>query len=121
RRLKDLVELVVPLEAATQIGELPTQVEELAQRLHVLGYALGSEVVQALETQIDADLSSIGFVGEKVVDGEGEVGLHALEYCVEVVGCDFDELAVLELGEWLLGLAGEVAEDAHHEGKFLHL
>ena len=45
--------------------------------------------------------------------------LHAFQHGVEVVGIDLDELAVLQLGKRLLGLAGEVAQDAHDEGQFL--
>src|SRR5690606_10433887 len=102
RRLEDLLQLVVPLQAATQVRELATQVQELPEWLHLLRYTLGREVVEALETEVDADLAGIGFFGEKVVDGEGEVGLHAFQHGVEVVGGDFDELAVLELRERLL-------------------
>ena len=42
------------------------------------------------------------------------------ENLIEVVGIDLDELAVLEARQRLFRLAREVAENAHHEGQFLH-
>ena len=50
-----------------------------------------------------------------------KVRLHTFQDRVEVVGVDLDELAVLQSGQRLLRLAGEIAEHSHHERKLLQL
>ena len=47
--------------------------------------------------------------------------LHALEHGVEVVGVDLDEFAILQGGQRLLGLPGQISQNAHDEGQFLQL
>src|SRR5919199_1566 len=71
--LQDLLKLVVPLQPAAQVGELTAQLEELAQRLHLLGDPVGGEVVEALELQLDADLVAARL--ELVLDRELEARL----------------------------------------------
>ena len=47
-----LVELVVALQAAAQIGEPRPQIQQLLERLDLLGHVLRREVVQAFEVEI---------------------------------------------------------------------
>src|SRR5215468_3140683 len=44
RVLKNLLELVVALQRAAQIGELRPEVQQLLERRHLLGHRLGREV-----------------------------------------------------------------------------
>jgi hypothetical protein len=46
------VELVVGLQRAAQIGQLRTQIQQVAQRLHLFRYVRGLEIFQLLELQI---------------------------------------------------------------------
>src|SRR5262249_403274 len=56
---QNLVELVITLKSAAQVGELGAQVEQLFQRLDLLGDIGRLEIVHALEAQVDADLARI--------------------------------------------------------------
>ena len=97
RVVQQLVQFVVALQAAAQIGQLGAQVEQFLQRLDLLRHLFGLEVVQALEVQVHLELARIGVIAELVFDREGQVRLHALQHAVEVVGIDFDKLPVLQL------------------------
>jgi hypothetical protein len=59
RRLEDLLQLVVALQAAAQVRQLLPQLEQLAQRIDLLRDPVRREVVQALELQIDPDLARV--------------------------------------------------------------
>jgi hypothetical protein len=98
RRLEHLVELLVGLQRAAQVGQLRAQVEQLAQRLHLAGDGVGREVVDAAEVEVDGQLGRVGLLAQLVLDGEREVRLHARQHVVEVVGRDLDELPLLERG-----------------------
>src|SRR5690606_17794272 len=91
-RLQNLLELLVPLETAAQIRQLLSQLEKLTQRLHLLCDPLRREVVEPLKAQIDRELASVGVLGKQIVNGEGEVGTHALQHVVEIVRRYLDEL-----------------------------
>src|SRR5258708_6028108 len=45
--------------------------------------------------------------------------LHPLQDRVEVVWVDFNELSLLQLGERLFRISGEISEHADDEGQFL--
>jgi len=54
-----VVQLVVALQSAAEISELLAQIEKFAQRLDVLCDISRVKIIQALEIEIDFDLSSI--------------------------------------------------------------
>ena len=70
--------------------------------------------------QVDLELRGVHRFGELVLDGEGEMGFHALQNAVEVVGVDLGEFAVAQTRQRLGGLTGKVAQNAHDEGQFLY-
>src|SRR5690348_16999437 len=117
RGLKDLFQLLVALDLASQVRQLVAQVEQLLQRLDFLGHAVGREVRHALEREIDADLPGVRVIRQLVVHGHVEMGLHAAQDIVEVVERDFDELSVLQLGKLFSRMTGEIREHAHDERK----
>ena len=90
--------LVVALQAAAQIGEALPQVEKLLEGLDLAGDVFRLEVIHALESEIDLEVRCVRFVAQFVFDGEGEMGFHAFEDGIEVVGIDLDELAFFQLG-----------------------
>src|SRR5512146_2087596 len=117
--LQDLLELVVALQAAPKIGELLSKFQQLPQWLHLLRDTVGGEVVQVLELELHAELAPVFF--QLVVDFDRQARLHALQNVVEVVGCDLDELSILEPRKRLGGVTAEVSEHAHDERQLLHL
>src|SRR3989475_4606299 len=64
RRLQQLLQLLVALDLAAQVGELIAQVEQLLQRLHLPRHPVGAKVVHALELEFHADLARVGIVRE---------------------------------------------------------
>src|SRR6267378_941043 len=121
RRLKQLLELIVALDLAAQIGELVAQVEEFLQRLNLARHPVGAEVVHALELELHPDLSGVGIVRELVGHRDSQMWLHARQHFVEVVERDLGELPVLELRQLFRGMTLEVREYAHDEGQLAHL
>jgi hypothetical protein len=63
----------------------------------------------------------VRLLAELVLHGKGQMRLHAFQNGVEIVRIDLHELAVLQFGQRLLGLPGQVAQYAHHERKLLQL
>ena len=119
--LKDLVELVVPLQTPPEVRQLLPKVEQLPKWTYLARNGVRREIVEALERQVDTHFGLVWVVGEFVVDFEGQMRFHPGEHFVEVVWIDVDELPVLEPGHLLGGVTGQVGEDAHHEGDFLQL
>src|SRR5262245_20771078 len=117
--LRELNKPLVAVDLAHEVLESLPRVEEPAQRLDLLDDLVGGEVVDVVEPQLDEQLRPV--VLQRVVDLVGEPGLGGRQDLVEIVAIDLDELAVLEPGQRLLGLAGEVGEDAHHERQLLQL
>src|SRR3954470_7401081 len=76
RGLQRIVERLVGLQRATQVGELRAQLEQLAQRLDLPRHGLGREVVEAAEVQLDAELRRVRLITQLVLDAELEARLH---------------------------------------------
>src|SRR5918999_2430725 len=117
--LQDLFELVVPLQATAEVGELRAQLEQLTQWLHLLSHLVRREVLEALELQLDGDLRPVRV--ELVLGRELQPRLGALEDGIEVVRVHLDELALLEAGQRLRRVTAQIGQDAHEEGELLHL
>ncbi len=115
---QQLFEFVVALQRAAQVREPGSQIEQFLQRLHLLGHIARFEVFHLLEVQIDLQLRSVRIFAQLVLYRIRQVGLHALKHGIEVVGIDFHELAVLEPGEWLFGIAGKFSQHSNHKGQF---
>src|SRR3954462_5872342 len=115
--LQDLLELVVALQAAPQVGELGAEVEQLLERGDVARDRIGREVVEALEGHVHGELAA-AFL-ELVVDREVDTRLHVLEDRIEVVGRDLDKLPILEARQRLGGGSAQVRQHAHEEGELL--
>src|SRR5579863_422838 len=113
--------LVVALQRTAQVRKPRTQIEELFQGLDLLGHVGRLEIVKFPEFQIDFQVGRIGVVAQLVFDGEREMRFHAFQNGVKVVGVHLDELAFLQLGQGLFGIAGKVSEHADDEGQFLDL
>src|SRR6266545_708164 len=116
-RLEDFLEFLVALDLAAQIGELPAQLEELAQRLNLLRDPIRREVIQAREVHFHGDLSGVRIVGQLVVHRDPQVRLHARDHVVKVVERDIDKSAVLQLRQLILRLTAEIRQHSHHEGE----
>jgi hypothetical protein len=67
-----------------------------------------------IESNIDGD---VAFAGEGIRDLEGHAGLGRFQALIEVVDIDFEELAIIDGGQGVGGLAGEIGHDAHDEGQ----
>src|SRR5690348_14218006 len=117
--VQHLVQLVVALQAAAQVRQSGAQVQQILHWLDLLGHRFGREVVQALEADVDLHLC-VRIVGQLIRHAVRQVRVHRLQHLVEVVGIYLDELPVLQCGQRLGRLTGEVPEYAHHEGKLLH-
>src|SRR6185437_2672598 len=66
-RLQNVVELLVALQRAAQVGQLVAQVEQLLERLHLPRHSVGREVIQALEREIDAEFPGIRILAQLVL------------------------------------------------------
>src|SRR5262245_49037676 len=119
RCLQDFIEFVIALQTAAQVGQLLTQLEQLAQRLYLLRHAIRRKVIQALELEIDTDLAR--FAAQLVLDLECEMRRHLLQHIIEVVGRDLDKLPIAQTGQRIRGLTAEVSEHSHHERELLQL
>ncbi|MNN00309.1 hypothetical protein D3C81_1128960 [compost metagenome] len=60
-------------------------------------------------------------IGQAVVHLILQARLHAFEHVVKVVLVEVDELALLELGQWLVRLAAQVGQHAGDEGQLFLL
>src|ERR1051325_3824725 len=116
---QEFFQLVIALQAAAEIRETLTEIEEFLERFDLASYVFRLEVFHALAIQIDLEIGRIGLVAQFVFDGESQMRLHPLENGIEVVGIDFDELAVFQLRKRFGGLAGEISQDAHDKRQFL--
>src|SRR5262245_57717574 len=116
RILKNLLELVVPLQRPAQIGELRPKVQQLLEPPDLLGHRLGRDVLHALERDVDAELAAA--LLQHVLDGKVHPRLHVLEHRIEVVGRDLDELPILQPRERFRRRAAEIRQHAHQKRQF---
>src|SRR5580693_3150623 len=119
--LQQGVEVVVAVELREQVVQALARLEQLAQRLELLHDALGTQILDFPEVELDAELARVLPFLELVVDVEGQARSDRAHDLVEVVAVELDELALLERRQRLLGLAREVGQDAHDERQLLHL
>src|SRR5262249_49611888 len=116
---QDFLQLVVALQASTEIAQLGSQIQQLLEGSDLLGDVFGGEVVHALEVQVDFQLWRVGILAELVFDRKSQVRLHAFQNAVEVVGIHLDKLAVAQAGERIGWHAGKISQHSHDEGKLL--
>src|ERR1039458_6595005 len=88
---EQLVELVVSLQTALEIRQFLPQLQKFPHRHHLPRDFIGLKILQALEMEIDLQLSGLRVVSKLVVHGKGKVGLHACQDAVEIIGVDLDE------------------------------
>ena len=66
-------------------------------------------------------MRGIGVVAQLVFNGEGKMRLHSLQHGVEVIRIHFDKLAILQLGQGLFRVTGEITQHSHHERQLFDL
>src|ERR1039458_2075584 len=112
-------QFVVALHAAAQVRETVSQLQQFPQRFDLASDILRSEIVQALEVQVDLQAARVGIFAQFVVHGKRQVRFHTFQHRIEVVRVDFDEFAIFQTGKRVHGLAGEITQNAHDERQFL--
>src|SRR5271166_3148814 len=90
--VEHLVELVVALQASTQIGEIGSEVEQFLEGLDFGRDLFGLEIGEFFEVEVHLQLAAV--IAELVVDGESEVWTHFFEHLIEVVGIYLHKLAI---------------------------
>ena len=118
--LQQLLELVVAVHLVEQVRQPLADLQQLAERLDLPGDLLGLEVGACCLNFSSTSIllpSSWSALSTWIASR----GLVAGQDLVEVVAIDLDELALLQPGQRLLGLAREVGQDADDERQLLLL
>ncbi len=118
---KQLLKLVVALQRTAKVGQSASQIEHFLQWLDLFGHVARLEVFELTELQVDLQFRSVGIVAQLVLHGEGKMRLHSLQHGVEVVRIHFNKFAILQLGQRLFGVAGEITQYPDYEREFLDL
>ena len=100
---QQLFQLVVALQGTAKVGQPGAQIEHFLERLDLPGHVARLEVFELAELQIHLQFRRIGVVAQLVFHGEGKMRLHPFKNGVEIVGIDFDKLAILQLGSGCSG------------------
>src|ERR1039458_4045255 len=116
--LQQALQLLVALKGSYKIGELGSQLQQLAQRLHPPGHLLRLEFFNTLKRQVHAEIAGVGFVAQFVFHREGYSRLHAVEDRIEIIRCDFDEAPVFELGQGVGRLTAQIGQYSHYKRDF---
>src|SRR5260370_39627402 len=116
---QQLIQLVVALQRTTQVAQLGPEIEQFLQRFDLLGNLRWIEVVQALEIQVNLELTGIGVFAEFIVNSKGQVRLETLQYAVKVIRRDFHEPAVPHAREKFSRLTAQVGHHTHDKWEFL--
>jgi hypothetical protein len=95
-----------------QVRQLRPRLEQLVERVDLARDGGRREVVHALEGDVHLH---VAFARQRVRHAEGHARLHGLHPVVEVVHVDVEELALVDAGQRLLGIATQVGHDAHDE------
>ena len=91
--------LSLPCSDPRKIGKPGSQIQQLLQRLYLLGHVRRLKIIHLAEFEVDFQLRRVRFVAQLVLDREREVRLHSLKNRVEVIGVYLDKLSILQLWE----------------------
>ena len=93
-----------------QVGQLGAGIQQLFQRLDLGGDRRRAEIIHRFKRDIHGQ---IALTRQSVRHGKGRARGHRLHPVIEIVDVDLQKLAVCNGGLFDLGLARQIAHDAH--------